>query len=251
MDDILHRDVIRAIRESYDQIADEYAFRIYNELQNKLLDCALLDHFHAGVGVGELCDMELRTRSCRTLPAQQGRKRLWVGSVPGDIRAGSFTEPRHLFPGRKSAGLGSPRPITCQESRLSMRSLTFLQNVFRWCFRKCGESYGTAACSCSRFTWARTSFTRRSCGLGRSPWISFFFGLSGIRRYIERTGLLIDKIVKREPYPDAEYQSRRAYIFARGPGSLDNLQVALCLGAIRSGRYAHLDHESLRKHRSY
>jgi SAM-dependent methyltransferase len=57
MDDILHRDVIRAIRESYDQIADEYALRIYNELQHKPLDCALLDDFYADVAAGELCDM--------------------------------------------------------------------------------------------------------------------------------------------------------------------------------------------------
>ena len=37
------------IRESYDQIADEYALRIYNELQHKPLDCVLLDDFYADV----------------------------------------------------------------------------------------------------------------------------------------------------------------------------------------------------------
>ena len=32
---------------------------------------------------------------------------------------------------------------------------------------------------------------------------------------------MIERIVEREPYaPEVEYQSRRAYIFARNPGSL-------------------------------
>jgi len=44
---------------------------------------------------------------------------------------------------------------------------------------------------------------------------------SRIRRYIEEAGLVIERIVEREPYaPEVEYQSRRAYIFARNPGSL-------------------------------
>jgi hypothetical protein len=49
----------------------------------------------------------------------------------------------------------------------------------------------------------------------------FLFPLSSIRRYLEAAGLVIEKIMEREPYaPEVEYQSRRAYIFARRPGSL-------------------------------
>src|SRR6202162_4597955 len=47
-----------SIRESYDRLAEEYARRIFNELQHKPLDRELLDRFAAAVrGRGEICDM--------------------------------------------------------------------------------------------------------------------------------------------------------------------------------------------------
>ena len=51
----------------------------------------------------------------------------------------------------------------------------------------------------------------------------FLFQLSTIRRYIDAAGLVIEQIIEREPYaPEVEYQSRRAYIFARKPWTLAN-----------------------------
>jgi hypothetical protein len=47
----------------------------------------------------------------------------------------------------------------------------------------------------------------------------FLFPPSKIRRYVEAAGLVIEEIIEREPYPpEVEYQSRRAYFFARKPG---------------------------------
>ena len=49
----------------------------------------------------------------------------------------------------------------------------------------------------------------------------FLLQPSAIRRYIEDAGLAIEEVIEREPYaPEVEYQSRRAYIFARKQGSL-------------------------------
>jgi len=48
----------RSIRTSYDQLADEYARRIFNELYYKPFDRELLDRFATRVsGHGEVCDM--------------------------------------------------------------------------------------------------------------------------------------------------------------------------------------------------
>jgi trans-aconitate methyltransferase len=48
----------QSIRESYDRLADEYARRIFNELQHKPLDRELLNRFASEVvGRGEVCDM--------------------------------------------------------------------------------------------------------------------------------------------------------------------------------------------------
>jgi hypothetical protein len=40
---------------------------------------------------------------------------------------------------------------------------------------------------------------------------------SEIRLDLEVAGFTIEEVVEREPYPDVEYPSRRAYIFARKP----------------------------------
>ena len=49
----------------------------------------------------------------------------------------------------------------------------------------------------------------------------FFFQPSEIRRYLEAAGFAVEEAIVREPYaPEVEYQSRRAYIFARKRGSV-------------------------------
>lgn len=53
----MDNDTTRSIRESYDRLADEYARRIFNELQHKPLDRQLLDRFVAEAPPGDLCDM--------------------------------------------------------------------------------------------------------------------------------------------------------------------------------------------------
>ncbi len=51
-------DPTRSIRDSYDVLADEYARRIFDELQHKPRDRELLDRFAADVkGRGDVCDM--------------------------------------------------------------------------------------------------------------------------------------------------------------------------------------------------
>jgi len=37
----------------------------------------------------------------------------------------------------------------------------------------------------------------------------------GIRRDVEAEGFAVEEVIEWEPYPDVEYQSRRAYIFGR------------------------------------
>ena len=45
----------------------------------------------------------------------------------------------------------------------------------------------------------------------------FLFETVQIRRDLEMAGFSVDEVIEREPYPEVEYQSRRAYIFARKP----------------------------------
>jgi len=47
-----------------------------------------------------------------------------------------------------------------------------------------------------------------------------FFEVGEMRGYVEAAGFEVDEIVERDPYPEVEVQTRRAYIFATaGPRS--------------------------------
>jgi SAM-dependent methyltransferase len=45
----------------------------------------------------------------------------------------------------------------------------------------------------------------------------FFFRSDEVARYLREAGFEIEEVIEREPHPDVEHQSRRAYIFARRP----------------------------------
>lgn len=44
-----------------------------------------------------------------------------------------------------------------------------------------------------------------------------FFRLAEIEGYLRDAGFVVDETIDRQPYPDVERQSRRAYIFAHTP----------------------------------
>jgi hypothetical protein len=52
-DEPMHEGLTKSIRESYDRVADEYARKIFNELEHKPLDRALLDRFAAETATGK------------------------------------------------------------------------------------------------------------------------------------------------------------------------------------------------------
>ena len=44
----------------------------------------------------------------------------------------------------------------------------------------------------------------------------FFFETEEVKDYLRTAGFLLEEVITRDPYPEGvEYQSRRAYIFAR------------------------------------
>jgi ubiquinone/menaquinone biosynthesis C-methylase UbiE len=47
----------------------------------------------------------------------------------------------------------------------------------------------------------------------------FFFQPATIQCHLEAVGFAIEEIIERNPYPEVEYPSRRAYMFARKPAA--------------------------------
>jgi SAM-dependent methyltransferase len=208
--------ITRSIRESYDRVADEYARQIYGELRHKPLDRGLLDRFAAEVaGRGEVCDM-----GCG--PGQVARYLRDTGAtVFGlDLSPRTLEQARRLnpdIPFREGNMLSLDLPdgalagITAFYAIVNISGES-LPSIFREMLRvlQPGGLLLLAFHSGDEILHEHELW-------GRPISMDFIlFQPVAIRRYLEAAGFSIEEIVERDPYsPDVEYQSRRAYIFAR------------------------------------
>jgi SAM-dependent methyltransferase len=211
MDEIL----TTSIGEGYDRVAEEYARRLFNELEQKPLDRQLLNRFAAEVAErGDVCDM---------------------GCGPGQVA-------RYLRDaGARVFGLDvSPRMLE-QACRLNqditfrrgdMRSLDLADEVlagiaaFYSIVNIPEDSLHSVFSEMLRVLQpGGLLLLAFHCGdgilhveelWGQPVWMDFFlFRPLEIRRYAEAAGFVVDEVIERDPYPDVEHQSQRAYLLAR------------------------------------
>jgi SAM-dependent methyltransferase len=202
---------------SFDLVADEYVRRIFDELQHKPLDRQLLDRFAASVReVGPACDMGcgpghvaryLHERGVQVCgidlsPAMVERAR---GLTPGvEFRQGDMTAldaPDGAWAGIVAfySIIHIPRgdmPRALGEFRRVLRPGGMLLLAFH---------IGDDTIHLDEWWGQRVSVD------------FFFFRSDEMARYLREAGFEIEGVIEREPYPDVEHQSRRAYIFARRP----------------------------------
>jgi ubiquinone/menaquinone biosynthesis C-methylase UbiE len=209
------------IRESYDRLADEYARRIFNELQHKPLDRQLLNRFAAEMaGRGEVCDM-----GCG--PGHVARYLRDVGAtVFGlDIAPRMLEQARQLNPDI-SFREGNMMALDIPDGTLAgIAAFYAIVNIPKaslpLVFREMRRVLQPGGLLLLAFHTGDEAVHEEELW-GRPIAMDFFlFPAQEIGRSLAAAGLAIEQVVEREPYaPEVEYQSRRAYIFARKPGSL-------------------------------
>lgn len=204
---------------SYDAVAEEYVRRISRELEHKPLDQELLDRFATRVrDSGPICDMgcgpghvsrflhERGLNICGydlSLKMVEAARRLNPGmqfrqadmtalDVPDETWAGivAFYSIIHIPRDEMAQALGELRR-TLQPGGLLLLAFHIGDDVLHlddWWDQKVNVDF-------------------------------FFFRVEEMTRYLRDAGFEIEEIIEREPYPDVEHQSRRAYIFARRPTS--------------------------------
>jgi SAM-dependent methyltransferase len=210
------RNSTRSVRETYNRLADAYAGRYNTELQSKPLDRDLLTRFAADVqGHGDVCDM-----GCG--PGHIARFLRDAGAcVFGlDLSAGMIEQARNLNPDisfQVGDMMALPLRDECVAGIVAFYAivntppdslLTVLQEMLRVLqpggLLLLSFHIGDQVLHPDEFLGQHISMD------------FFFFQPSLIRRHLETAGFAIEEIIEREPYaPEVEYQSRRAYIFAR------------------------------------
>ncbi len=208
-------DTVQRIRENYDIVADEYARRIFDELCNKPFDRAQLDRFAATVvGRGQVCDM-----GCG--PGHIARYLHDAGAdVFGlDLSPQMLVQARLLNPG-----------ITFREGDMMMLDLAdnslagiaafyAIVNIRReslpLVFREMARVLASDGMLLLAFHVGDETLSPKELW-GRPVAMDFYyFPPLEVCRLLEEAGFIIEEILERDPYPEVEHQSRRAYIFAR------------------------------------
>jgi SAM-dependent methyltransferase len=206
------------VQISYDRVAEEYARRIFGELEHKSLDRQLLDRFAARVqGLGPVWDLGCGRGHVARYLDERGVRVIGI-----DLSAMMVELARRLNPSIEfrqgnmlsldiedgaSGGIVAfysiihvPRAeiaIALAEMKRVLRPGSVLLLAFH---------IGDETVHLDEWWGQRVS-------------VDFlFFRPEEITNSLQMAGFEIEEVVEREPYPDVEHQSRRAYIFAKKPG---------------------------------
>jgi SAM-dependent methyltransferase len=211
----------RAIRESYDRIADEYTRRIAGELQYKPLDRKLLERFAADVTArGEVCDLGCGPGHVARYLRDAGARVFGLDLSPGMLEEARQSNPDILFREGNMVALDLP-----DGALAGIAAFYAVVNIPRETlpavFREMARVLQPGGLLLLAFHVGDDTLREEELW-GRPISMDFFFlQPSTVRRDLEAAGFTVEEIIEREPYaPEVEYQSRRAYVFARKPGSL-------------------------------
>lgn len=214
----MNHDITRPIRESYDRLADEYARRIFNELEHKPLDRELLNRFVTQVaGRGDVCDMGCGPGQVARFLRDAGAAVFGLDLSPGMLEQASQLNPDISF------RVGNMLALDLKDGSLAgIAAFYAIVNMpnesLPMVFQEMARVLQPGGLLLLAFH-AGEKILRESELWGRSISMDFFlFQPEVIRRLLETAGLAVEEITERGPYPpEVEYQSRRAYIFARKP----------------------------------
>jgi SAM-dependent methyltransferase len=207
------------LQASYDRVAKHYVEQIFNELEHKPLDRALLDRLAESVrGSGPICDL---------------------GCGPGQVARYLHGQGVEVF------GIDLSQAMVEQALRLNP-DIDFRQGNMQ-ALEDEPESWGGIAAFYSIIHIPREEVidalrelkrVLRPGGLlllafhmgqetihmdewwGEEVSLDFlFFRADEMGACLKSAGFDVEETIERDPYPIVEYQSRRAYIFARKPNT--------------------------------
>ncbi len=207
---------VEQVRDDYDRIAPEYARRLFHELDGKPKDRELLLRFGSEIrNGGEVCDMGCGPGQVARFLADAGVRVFGLDLSPEMLAHARRLNPDLQF--REGNLLSLP---LADGSLAGIAAFYAIVNIPT-------ESLPVAFGEIMRVLQpggllllafhTGGDVIRPEEMWGTKVQIEFYhFERAGIERRLEEAGFRIEEVVERGPYaPGVEYQSRRAYIFAR------------------------------------
>jgi SAM-dependent methyltransferase len=206
------------LQRSYDLVAEDYAEHFQDEMEKKPFDCKMLDWLAEKVGgLGTVCDMGCGPGQVAGYLYEHGVKVCGVDLSQAMVERAFALNPDIPFEqgdmlclsgiaDSSYAGIAAfysiihvPRPsvvLALQELMRVLRPAGILLLTFH-----IGEE-----------------IIHRDEWWGKEVSLDFiFFETEEMKGYLRTAGFELQEVIERDPYPEVEYPSRRAYIFARKP----------------------------------
>ncbi|MHC4445337.1 MAG: class I SAM-dependent DNA methyltransferase [Planctomycetota bacterium] len=203
------------IQSCYDAVADEYARQFANELEHKPLDRELLKRFADMVGnSGPVCDL-----GCGPGQTTAYLHNLGVNVYGLDLSEGILQKARQLHPGiqfERGNMLSLDRDNDSLAGVVAFYAIVhFSLNQVQQVFDEIKRVLQPAGLFLFSYHIGQETIHIEEF-LGKQVPVDFmFFQTEDMVDSLKSAKLEIVDIIEREPYPDVEYQSRRAYIFTK------------------------------------
>jgi ubiquinone/menaquinone biosynthesis C-methylase UbiE len=204
------------VQSAYDRVAEDYAEHFRDEMDNKPFDRKMLDWLIEKVGgLGVICDLGCGPGQVARYLQDHGAKACGV-----DISSGMVEQARKLN----------------TDIAFEQGDMLGLSNVADNSYAGIAAFYAIVNLQPSSLAQALREMRRvlREDGVllltfhigqeikhldewwGKEVSIDFFFyETEKVKDSLKDAGFVLDEVIERGPYPEVEYQSRRAYIFAR------------------------------------
>jgi ubiquinone/menaquinone biosynthesis C-methylase UbiE len=203
-------------QSSYDRIAEEYATRVYGELDHKPLDRMLLDNFAARVkGTGLVCELGCGPGHVARYLHDRG-----VHIFGLDLSPGMLEQARKLNPGLEFRQ-GNMLSIDVEDSSwaaiVAFYSIVHIPKAdIPQAFREMNRSLKPGGLLFLAFHLGDEVLPEHDLWGHKTCLDLVLFWRKEIELYLTNAGFSIEDSLERDPYPpEVEYQSRRAYILAK------------------------------------
>ena len=203
------------VSRSYDQVAEEYVRHIADELDHKPLDRELLDRFATRFEPGDLvCDIGCGPGHVARYLHDRG---LEVTGI--DLSPGMIEQARRLNPGIEF-NVGDMLSLDVEDGAwagiVAFYSIIHIprSDVVR-ALRELHRTLRPGGLLLMSFHIGDEILHLDELWNQPVSLDFIFFQPGEMKELLITAGFEIEEVVEREPYPEVEYQSRRAYIFAR------------------------------------
>jgi ubiquinone/menaquinone biosynthesis C-methylase UbiE len=206
---------ISAVRTAYDRVADEYVAHINGELEHKPLDRQLLDRFAAHVkDKGLVCDLGTGPGHVARYLHGRGARVCGIDLSPAMIQHARELSPDIEFREGNMFALELPDGFFA-----AMTAFYAIVNIppsrVGAAFREMHRVLQLGGLLMLAFHLGDETLHRDEMW-GVPVSLDFhFFKAEEILALLRAAQFEIREVIERDPYPDVEYASRRAYIFAR------------------------------------